>query len=79
MEFRYRATLEYDGTNFQGFQIQARGRTVQGELEKAVERITQKQVRILGAGRTDAGVHASGQVIAFDVSWQHTDQACIGP
>jgi tRNA pseudouridine38-40 synthase len=74
MEFRYRATLEYDGTNFQGFQIQARGRTVQGELEKAIERITQKQVRILGAGRTDAGVHASGQVIAFDVSWQHTDQ-----
>lgn len=74
MELRYRATVEYDGTDFLGFQIQARGRTVQGELEKAIERITQKQVRVLGAGRTDAGVHASGQVIAFDVSWRHTDQ-----
>lgn len=74
MELRYRATVEYDGTDFLGFQIQAQGRTVQGELEKALERITQKQVRVLGAGRTDAGVHASGQVIAFDVSWRHTDQ-----
>jgi tRNA pseudouridine38-40 synthase len=74
MEHRYRATVEYDGTDFLGFQIQARGRTVQGELEKAIERITQKQVRVLGAGRTDAGVHASGQVIAFDVSWRHTDE-----
>lgn len=74
MELRYQAKVEYDGTDFLGFQIQARGRTVQGELEKAIERITQKQVRVLGAGRTDAGVHASGQVIAFDVSWRHTDR-----
>jgi tRNA pseudouridine38-40 synthase len=75
MERRYRATVEYDGTDLQGFQIQARGRTVQGELEKAIELITQTQVRVLGAGRTDAGVHANGQVIAFDVSWRHTLQA----
>lgn len=74
MEIRYQAKVEYDGTDFSGFQIQARGRTVQGELEKAIERITQKQVRVLGAGRTDAGVHALGQVIAFDVFWRHTDQ-----
>lgn len=74
MELRYQATVEYDGTDFHGFQIQARGRTVQGELEKAIERITQAQVRILGAGRTDAGVHASGQVIAFDASWRHPTQ-----
>lgn len=74
MELRYRATVEYDGTDFQGFQVQVRARTVQGELEKAIERITQKQVRVIAAGRTDAGVHAIGQVIAFDTSWRHTDQ-----
>lgn len=74
MEHRYRATIEYDGTDFYGFQIQTQGRTVQGELEKAIERVTQRQVRVLGAGRTDAGVHASGQVIAFDVSWRHSGQ-----
>lgn len=74
MELRYRATVEYDGTEFLGFQVQARGRTVQSELEEAIERITQKRVRILGAGRTDAGVHAEGQVIAFDVVWRHTVQ-----
>ena len=72
MELRYRATVEYDGTDFLGFQVQARGRTIQGELEKAIERVTQKQVRIVGAGRTDSGVHASGQVVAFDVLWQHS-------
>jgi tRNA pseudouridine38-40 synthase len=75
MESRYRATVEYCGTDFQGFQVQAQGRTVQGELEKALERVTRRKVRILGAGRTDAGVHASGQVIAFDVVWRHSTQA----
>jgi tRNA pseudouridine38-40 synthase len=74
MAIRYRATVEYDGTDFQGFQVQAQGLTVQGELEKAIERVTQRQVRVLGAGRTDTGVHASGQVIAFDVSWRHKTQ-----
>jgi tRNA pseudouridine38-40 synthase len=71
MKLRYRATVEYDGTDFFGFQIQAKGRTVQGEIEKAIQQIIQSQVRIIGAGRTDAGVHAAGQVIAFEVSWRH--------
>jgi len=71
MALRYRATIEYDGTDFLGYQLQARGRTVQGELERAIECVTGSQVRVMGAGRTDAGVHASGQVIAFDVSWRH--------
>ncbi len=72
LEHRYRATIEYDGTDFLGYQIQAEGRTVQGEIERCLKRVTQTSVRIDGAGRTDAGVHAIGQVIAFNVTWRHT-------
>ena len=71
-EQRFRAVIGYDGTDFLGFQIQARGRTVQGEIEKSLERVTQSSVRIDAAGRTDAGVHATGQVIAFSTSWRHS-------
>lgn len=71
-EDRYRATIEYDGTDFLGFQIQARGRTIQGEIEKTLQQVTQSAVRIEGAGRTDTGVHATGQVIAFNVKWRHS-------
>jgi len=63
---RYRARVEYDGTDFSGFQFQPGRRTVQGEIETALERLDPSRAsRIDAAGRTDAGVHASGQVIAF--------------
>jgi tRNA pseudouridine38-40 synthase len=66
---RFRATAEYDGTEFAGFQKQKEARTVQGELEAALTRlIGGNRVVVQGAGRTDAGVHAMGQVIAFTYS-----------
>jgi tRNA pseudouridine38-40 synthase len=69
---RYRATLAYDGSAYQGFQRQVDGvPTVQAAIEDAIARIVQQNVTVLAAGRTDAGVHAVGQVIAFDVDWRH--------
>lgn len=60
-----RLTLAYDGTEFSGFQAQAGRRTVQETVEEAIQRITGSQARVAGAGRTDAGVHAAGQVVSF--------------
>jgi tRNA pseudouridine38-40 synthase len=60
-----RATIEYDGTAFAGSQHQPDARTVQGTLEEVLNRLTGERVRIRLAGRTDAGAHASGQVVAF--------------
>jgi len=57
--------LEYDGSEFLGSQWQAQGRTVQGELERAIFQLTQQETRVILAGRTDAGVHARGQRASF--------------
>jgi len=57
--------LEYDGTDFSGWQIQPGKRTVQRVVKDALEKILQYPIRVIAAGRTDAGVHASGQVISF--------------
>ncbi|MEX1279033.1 MAG: tRNA pseudouridine(38-40) synthase TruA [Chloroflexota bacterium] len=60
-----RALIEYDGTAFAGSQRQPQQRTVQGELEEALNKLTGERITVRLAGRTDAGVHATGQVIAF--------------
>lgn len=64
---RFRATVEYDGAAFHGYQVQPAHRTVQGVLEQQLGRLFDRPVRVIGAGRTDTGVHAVGQEIAFDV------------
>jgi len=75
---RYRATLAYDGTAYQGFQRQIGDTpTIQLAVEQAVAAVTGQTTPVIGAGRTDSGVHATGQVIAFDVEWRHGDTALL--
>lgn len=65
---RYRAVVAYDGAAYQGWQAQAEGPTVQQTIEQALGVVLREPVRVQAAGRTDAGVHALGQVIAFDAA-----------
>jgi tRNA pseudouridine38-40 synthase len=64
---RYHITIEYDGRPFVGWQRQDNGPSVQGALEDAIEKLSALRVTVTGAGRTDAGVHAKGQVAHFDL------------
>lgn len=72
---RYRLTVEYDGSGYNGFQVQAGQPTVQGALEAAIKAFSGQSIRLAAAGRTDTGVHATGQVVSFDLEkdWpEHT-------
>ena len=62
---KYKLTIEYDGTNFVGWQSQDNGSSIQQSLEEAIKKLSNEQVIVFGAGRTDSGVHALSQVISF--------------
>jgi tRNA pseudouridine38-40 synthase len=72
---RIRLTLHYDGRAFHGWQVQPEQRTVQGELERILSRLTNRETAVVGSGRTDRGVHATGQVAAADVPLRWTAQS----
>jgi tRNA pseudouridine38-40 synthase len=74
---RYQLTLAYDGTDFFGSQRQDNKRTVQGELEKALLSLGWTGRSVILSGRTDTGVHATGQVASVDIHWSHTDEELV--
>lgn len=74
---RYQVILAYDGTGFQGSQRQVNIRTVQGELEKSLRKYGWSEKSVLIAGRTDTGVHATGQVVTFDMNWAHSEDKLL--
>ena len=69
---KFKAVVEYDGTAYHGWQLQKDLPTIQGQMESALERILETPTRVHGAGRTDAGVHAVGQVAHFIADWSRT-------
>ena len=70
--------MEYDGTKYYGFQLQASQPTVQGEIESALQKLTGEKVRILAASRTDTGVHAREQVVSLRTTSSLPEHAFVG-
>src|SRR5438132_13978318 len=75
---RFKAIVEYDGTDYIGWQIQPNGRSIQGILEEAVRSMLGESVRMIAAGRTDAGVHAAGQVVTFELQRAIATEKLLG-
>ncbi len=75
---RYRLTIEYDGGPFVGFQRQSNGPSVQQAIEEAIEAFSGESATLFGAGRTDTGVHAEGQVVHFDLEQDKSAREVMG-
>lgn len=78
MKKNFKITIEYDGTRYHGWQRQKNDRTIQAEIEKAILKVTGRQVALTGSGRTDAGVHAYAQVANFKCETRLDGQALLG-
>ena len=65
MKSNYQIIIEYDGTNYNGWQYQKNGSSIQKEIEKVIKKLLKKNIRVIGSGRTDTGVHAIGQSANF--------------
>src|SRR5262252_5365569 len=75
---RFKLTIEYAGTRYSGWQIQKNAKTIQGEIDRAVRVVTKRNdFELYGSGRTDAGVHAAGQVAHLDVSTSLTPRSLL--
>ncbi len=73
-----KVVLEYDGSDFAGWQQQAHGRTVEQELKRALREITGAELKVYAAGRTDAGAHAEGQVVSFQTDGRISPKRLVG-
>jgi len=71
----FKIVLSYDGTDYHGWQVQPGKRTIQGTIEEALSKIARKRIAVVGAGRTDAGVHARGQAANFEAALTMTEPA----
>ena len=65
---RYKIVIEYKGTDYVGWQRQDNGKSIQETIENSIEKLTNEKIQVFGAGRTDSGVHALGQVAHFDLN-----------
>mgnify|MGYP001086067032 CR=1 FL=1 len=73
----YKAILAYDGTRYAGFQRQVSANSIQQEVETGLQRLGWQERSVLAAGRTDSGVHATGQVISFNMDWTHSPETLL--
>ena len=76
--YNYHLKIEYDGSKFVGWQIQKKGRSIQGEIQKILKRFLKKKIKLIGSGRTDTGVHALGQSANFLINYRLDHKKLLG-